>query len=141
MAASNPKGRKSLSKVVPILNGPVVCDVAARDPGSGKWNLIGLFNNVNAKTFPTARPMTVYLRLSDAQGRYEIEVRFVRADSGEEMGSARGEMQVSSRLDSPDIAVPFPPLPMPEPGTYEFQVWCNGVFLGSTSIKARKRAE
>jgi len=130
---------KPLSQIVPVLTGPTICDVAVQDPGSGKWNLIGLFSNVNANRFPTQQPLTVFMQLNDAQGLYKIEVRFIQLDTGAELGRAEIDLEVADRLSSPTIALAFPPLPIPKAGEYEFQTWSNGAFLGSTTLTARGR--
>lgn len=125
-----------LSKIIPVLTGPVICDVAARDPSTGKWSLLGVFSSVWAMKFPTKRPMTVYFKLSDAEGRYEIKINFVNADDGVQIATASVEARIDDRLESPDIAVPFASLDFAKVGRYEFQVWVNASFLGSVSIDA-----
>lgn len=137
MTSSKKKPKRS--QVVPLLIGPIICDVAVQDPGSGKWSLIGVFGNVNVTTFPTARPMTVFFRLSDAQGLYDVEVRFVRADDGVLIAKANAEANVPDRFAQPELGIPFPPLRLEKPGTYEFQVWVNDVFLGANSLTVTQR--
>ena len=136
MASSGKKTKKS--EIVPLLIGPIICDVAAQDPSSGKISLIGVFSNINVAKFPTARQITVYFRLSDAQGQYHVEVRFVRADDGEVIAKAEAEATVKTRFDQPELTIQFPPLPLTVAATYEFQVWANDVFLGSNSLTVRQ---
>jgi len=31
----------------------LICDAAYRDTASGKWSLLGLFNSIQAKVYPT----------------------------------------------------------------------------------------
>lgn len=128
------------STVVPMLLAALVCDVAVADPSSGKRNLIGIFDNINAGKLPTTRPMSVYLKLADAEGLYKIEVRFVKVRDGELLAGAACELQVPSRLQSSDFHLQFPPLPFPEAGRYEFQIWCNSMFLGSASLQVVLRS-
>lgn len=127
------------SPIVPLLVGPIICDVAALDPSSGKWSLIGIFGNITVTTFPTARKMTVYFRLSDAEGRYDVEVRFIRSDDGVQIAKATAKVDVKDRLSQPQLAIPFPALQIEREATYEFQIWSNGIFLGSNSITATQR--
>jgi hypothetical protein len=129
------------SGVVPVLHGPVVCDAAVQDPTSGKWSLVGIFNRVHVTDFPAARPMYVWLRLSDAEGKYHLRVVFVHVDSDRKLAEMSLDYESRSRLGSTDTAVSFPPLPLPEPGSYEFQVWCNNIFLGSGTIMAVQRVK
>lgn len=128
-----------LSQVIPVLVAALVCDVAVKEPATGKSNLIGIFDKVFVLQFPAARPMTVYLKLTDAEGRYEIAVRYVHLESGTAYVEARGEMLVDNRLASMDAHFDFGTLPLPQRGRYEFQVLVNGVYVGSTFIDAIQR--
>lgn len=128
-----------LSEVVPVLVAALVCDVAVADPTTGKKSLIGIFGRVFVEKFPAKRPMTLYIKLTDAEGYYEFDARYVQSDSGNMLAGAKGKMQASDRLASTDLYIPFPPLPIPSEGRYEFQIWANGKFLGSASIDARPR--
>ncbi len=114
----------------------LVCDVAVADPSTGKKYILGVFDRINAGRFPTQRPLLVYVKLADAEGNYNIEMRFVRRDSGEILMIAQGCGQITDRLLASDFHLEFPPLPIPEPGRYEFQVWANDVYLGCTFIDA-----
>ena len=125
-----------LSKVVPLLVAALVCDVAVADPSTGKKNLIGIFDQVRVEKFPTARQMSLYFKIADAEGRYDFNVRYVRADTDETLAKAEGRLEAKDRLASSDLHLPFPPLSIPAPGRYEFQLWANSMFLGSTFIDA-----
>lgn len=134
------QGKKPLSKVVPVLLAAIVCDVAVADPSTGKKNLIGIFDKINVGgDFPTSRPMSLYVKLTDADGYYQTEVKYVQVNSGKTMAEAKGELQANNKLASPEILIRFPPLPIPEEGRYEFQIWANNTFLGTTFIDAVKR--
>lgn len=129
----------SPSEVVPVVVAALVCDVAVADPSTRKHNLIGIFSRINVATFPTSRPVSVYIKLADAEGRYEFDIRFVQVSSGQVLAGAQGELTITDRLASTDLHISFPPLPIPSEGRYEFQIWANSVFLGSTSIYAVPR--
>jgi hypothetical protein len=136
MTTPSPESQEHLSQVRPILTGPVICDLAARDPASGKWNLLGIFNHVSASRFPTQRPLSVYLKLSDAAGLYELEIRFVRVSTGERLAQATAKLTINDRLVSQDVGVSFPQIPIPAEGKYEFQVWANAMHLGAVTFNA-----
>lgn len=129
----------SPSRVVPLLVAVLVCDVAVADRVTGKKNLIGIFDRLHVSEFPTRRPVSLYFKLVDAEGYYRIEVRYEQTATGKELARAEGELTSSNRLVSADLYIDFPPLPFPTEGTYEFQIWANEMFLGSTSIVARQR--
>lgn len=127
---------KPLSQVIPRLVAVLVCDVAVADPNTGKKSLIGIFDLVTVGRFPTQRPMSVYMKLADAEGLYRIQVRFVHVGPAKVLARYEGEVEVNSRLHSCDLFLSAPPLPIPAEGRYEFQVWANDVFLGGTFIDA-----
>lgn len=127
------------SQVVPLLVAALVCDVAVADPGTNKKNLIGIFDRVNVGEFPTRRPMSIYFKISDAEGRYDFEVRYVEVNSGDVLARASGQLNVSDRLASHDLYITFPPLLIRAQGRHEFQIWANSMFLGSTFIDAVPR--
>lgn len=129
------------SPVVPVLVAALICDTAVADPGSGKKSLVGIFDTIHVSKFPTQRPMSVYVKLTDAEGFYKMEFRYVRVSSGEVLAKAEGDVQVKSRIASSDFFFSFPPLPIPAEGRFEFQVWANDVFLGGTFIDAVPRAQ
>ena len=63
-----------------------------------------------------------------------MDIRFVHLNSGNVLAKAEGKLEQSDRLASAELLIPFPPLQIGEPGRYEFQVWANSTFLGSTTI-------
>ena len=133
--------QRTLSNVVPVLVAALVCDVAVPDPSTGKKNLIGIFDRVYVGKFSTTRPMSLYMKVTDAEGDYELEARYVQISSGKVLARAEGELHSKNKLASIDLIVPFPPLLIPKEGRYEFQIWANSIFLGSTFIDAVPRSK
>lgn len=127
---------RSPSEVVPLLVAALVCDVAVEDPSTGKKSLIGIFNNVHVGKFPTNRTVSLYCKIVDAEGFYKLDVRFVQANTGRVLFETAGELEVQDRLGSTDMHISFQNLQIPTTGRYEFQIWANSMFLGSTSIEA-----
>lgn len=127
------------SKVVPYLVAALVCDAAATDPTTRKKSLIGIFDRLWVDRFPAQRPLSVYIRLTDAEGEYKIEVRFVQVSSGQALASAVGQARIDNRLNSLDMVMDSPPLPIPDEGRYEFQIYANEAYLGGTFIDVRHR--
>ena len=125
-----------LSEVVPLLVAALVCDVAVADPSTGKMNLIGIFDKVHVGKFPTHRDVSLYMKIADAEGRYNFDVRYVRTDTNEILIQAASDVVITDRLSSLDQYITFPPIMIPAPGRYEFQIWANSMFLGSTFIDA-----
>ena len=129
------KHRKE-SRVVPVLVAALICDVAVEDPSTRKKNLIGIFDRIWSRRFPTQRVMSLYIKLTDAEGLYNIAAKFVERSSGSTLAEVQATLQVEDRLSSVDMYLPSPPLPIPRKGRYEFQIWANSVFLGTTFLDA-----
>ena len=123
-----------LSEVVPLLVAALVCDAAVSDRSTGKNSLIGIFDTVYARKLPTEQPISLYLKMVDAEGYYRFDVRYVQVATGKVLANAEGKLTARNH-GSFELHLPFPPLPIPAKGTYEFQIWANSMFLGSTSIK------
>lgn len=134
-----PEKKESLSQVVPVLVAAIVCDVACVDPSTGKHNLIGVFDHINAQKFPIKRPFSLYMKVSDAVGSYELDVKFVQVATGKVLAGAKGPMKAADRSKAIDLHIGFPMLLIPTEGRYEFQVWANSMYLGSTCLDAVKR--
>ena len=129
------------SQVAPFLVAALVCDSASVDPVNKKKSLIGIFNAVSARKFPTKRPVTLYFKVSAAEGSYRFKIRFIQAETQEVLGVAEADVQIQSRLASSDFHLEFPPLELPREGDYEFQIWANDMFLGSASNRAVHQKE
>lgn len=124
------------SDIVPVVVAMLVCDTAAEDPSTGKKSLVGIFDRVWAAKFPTQRAITIYAKLTDAQGYYRVKVRYVETGTGQTLAETEGEARMADRLVSAEFVLQTPPLPIPKAGRYEFQLWMNDVFVGSTFIDA-----
>jgi len=122
------------SKPIPFLIAALVCDAAVSDPSTGKKNLIGIFDRIKAIKFPVKRQMSLYLKVTDAEGDYDTEVRYIQMSTGKLLAKAKGKLHATDKHSSLDLLIDFPPLLIPEEGRYEFQLWANSVFLGTTSI-------
>ena len=124
------------SRVVPVLVAALICDVAAEDPSTKKKNLIGIFDRISVRKFPVSRMMSLYIKLTDAEGFYNISARFVERSSGNILAEVRTELGINNRLASVDMYLPSPPLLIPSKGRYEFQILANSVFLGTAFLDA-----
>jgi hypothetical protein len=130
------EAKKTLSQIVPVLIAALVSDVAVSDRSTGKISLIGIFDRIFVGKFPTERPLSLYMKLTDAEGHYEIDIKYIQLKTSKVLAGLKGEFDFRDRLASSDLHISFPPLPIPEEGRYEFQIWANSVFLGSAFIDA-----
>ena len=127
---------KPLNQAKPMLIAALVCDVTAKDPTTGKISLIGIFDKVHVKSFPASRPVSLYAKLTEAEGQYHFQARYVYSSTGETLAEAKGEFTAKEKLATVELNLQYPPLPIPGEGRYDFQIWVNGQFLGQTFIDA-----
>lgn len=127
---------KPLNQNKPVLIAALVCDVAVKDPTTGKISLIGIFDKVNVKSFPVKRPVSLYAKLTEAEGQYQFQAKYVYSNTGEMLAEAKGEFNSREKLGTVELNLQFPPLPIPGEGRYDFQIWVNGQFLGQTFMDA-----
>jgi hypothetical protein len=131
-----------LSKVVPYLLAILVCDSGTIDLNSGKKTLVGIFDRIIAGKFPTSRWLSVYFKLSDAEGKYRFRVQYAQVKTDEILAEAETQdaKTIKSRLDIFDSLISFPvALQIPEAGQYEFRLYVNSMFLGRIAINAVPR--
>jgi hypothetical protein len=114
----------------------LICDGAHREPGSGKWTLLGLFNSINAGGFPTTHPqMVVYLAIKGAEGKIPLRVQIVPSDRKEEpLIKIEAELTVNDPRAVADLVVPLRGTTFTKPGEYSLQVFANNELIGERAI-------
>ena len=125
---------------IPSVLAVLLCDTIIIEQGTGKKTLVGLFENLNAADFPTARPVGFFARLTDMEGNYHFDVRVVRLDAEKEelMVGAEFEYKADDRLAILDVALNLPPVPFLTPGRYEFQLYADdGIYIGRAALTAK----
>jgi len=120
----------------------VLCDRIHRDGLSGKPYLLGVFSIIYSKEFPALhRGVDVYLAITNGRGRYKTQLRFMFAETEEELMVAEGEMEFADPLQVWEIGFSLPPLPLPKAGKYRFDLLCDGMLCGSRSVVAQLHPE
>lgn len=90
------------SQVPPLLIAALICDAGVADPSTGKKNLIGIFDNLSAPKFPVHREVTLYFKVTDAEGHYPVEIEFVDTSDGKVLAQVSGAVDAPNRLASLD---------------------------------------
>ena len=71
----------------PIVNAMLVCDKVITETGTNKKSLIGIFENINAYKFPCIHHfLAVYIKLTDANGRYKFRLELVDLENDSIVG-------------------------------------------------------
>jgi len=118
---------------VPKTNAMLICDYVITERGTNKKSLIGVFENIGAMKFPCIHAaMSIYVKLTDAQGSYRVRLDLV--DLGEDKTIGQNEIpndvQVPSPLVSHELVFNLLDVYFTHPGEYEFRIFANGSIFG-----------
>lgn len=112
----------------------LLADAATID-GSGKLNILGIFDRLTTSSFPTRHPrLSLVLRFSaglDEVGRHDVQIT-LRGPEGQEVVRIDGEMNLAPGPTGSGGAVLVPHvlnmdgLVFPVPGRYAFDVRVDG---------------
>lgn len=120
---------------------------AANVTDSGKLNVLGIFNNVYAETFPYQHPhMQCVVQFEAGAAEFgktkEIEISLVTSD-GKVVGTMKGQVQVpkpeAGSRASVELVLGLNNVPFESPGAYEFSVLVGGEQKWSIPIHAVER--
>jgi hypothetical protein len=107
----------------------LLCDHAHRDPATGKFTLLGVFDRIHAKQFPAAHgPFAIYLNLTNCNGSYNLSIQVLRADDEAGVAETRAAQPIVVRdpLARVEMALNLPGgLPLQKPGAYLFRLVVN----------------
>jgi hypothetical protein len=119
----------------PSLNAMLLCDHTIREAGTGKVSLIGVFENVSAAQFPVVhRALSVYAKLSDAEGEYAIRLELVRLDDDHVVAQGTLKASFADRMTPGELIFNLENLGLERPGRYEFRLHADGRFVAAKSF-------
>ena len=128
-----------MSSVKPKISSFLIADTVIQDKATNKWSAIGIFDKIISINFPCVHPsLALYIRLSDAEGKYDIRVEF--RDVGErKLAIFEGiTLRIRSRLHHPDLGIKTLNLPIPKPGKYYFDLYFNGELTESLPLEVEE---
>lgn len=127
-----------MSATVPKVQAIVLADHIYVDPQTGKMTLIGTFNRLWAKSFPSvfSRPTALYVNLTNIRGQVQVDMRWVDlADGSVLLSSPTLDVVADDPLTSAELLIEVPPFPLPHAGVYAFELFGNDERLGGMRIK------
>lgn len=120
----------------------LLADAATID-GTGKLNVLGVFDRISAGSFPARHErMVLVLRFSAGMaeaGAHAVAIR-LRGPGGEELMRLDGEMQLAPGPSGAGAAIRVPHvlhldgMVLPRPGTYAFDVQVDGEHMVSLAL-------
>ncbi len=124
----------------PSVKAILICDTVIHEAGTNKKSLIGIFEDIHVTHFPFPYPrVAVYVNLTDAHGKYTLELRLIATEDGARIGSATTpEVEIDSPLRTCEFALQVGNLVFPKAGVYEFQIFANSNLLATKSFHVKK---
>ena len=118
----------------------LLCDQIIVDEISKKKTIVGIFDLIYAEKFPAEhRPLSVYVRLTDAEGQYAFRMDYVQVKNDKLLAQTEiPGVSINDRLKAHELIMQFPPIKIPEPGEYEFRLWANDRYIGRMKFTALK---
>ena len=121
----------------PKINAMLICDYVITEQGTKKKSLIGVFENINARKFPCMHhALSVYVKLTEAQGDYQFRLEMV--DLKTDTMAGKGQLPNAVHIDNPlathEIVFNLKGLKFQHPGDYEFRMFANDHIFGQKSF-------
>lgn len=116
----------------PVLQAMLMCDRAIREIGTNKVTLVGIFDRIWAGGFPLhwVKGLSVYARVTDAEGEYQIRLELVRLEDEQAIGRADGTAVMNDRMSSAELIFNLDAIVFERLGRYEFRLFAQGRHVG-----------
>lgn len=119
---------------IPQVHAILLCDRVYTDRGTNKKILAGVFGNLTVANFPARHTMSLYARLSNAQGRYVFRIECAHVDSDRVLGGVASKpLEIQDPTRTFDFDLPIG-VEIDVPGLYEFRLYANEAFIGLISF-------
>ncbi|MHC4930858.1 MAG: DUF6941 family protein [Planctomycetota bacterium] len=124
----------------PSVKAILICDQVIHEFRTNKKSLIGIFEDIHLPRFPARYPqIAVYVNLTDAHGKYVLELRLISTKDGTELGrGSTPEVEIDSPLRTCEFALQIQNLVFKEAGKYEFQILANSELLSTKSFSVKQ---
>lgn len=113
----------------------LLCDLTIREHGSGKISLIGVFENISAARFPVVhRALSVYAKLTDAEGEYTIRLELIRLDDSHVVAQGTLKATFADRMSPGELIFNLENLGLERAGRYEFRLYAGDRFVAGKTF-------
>lgn len=124
------------SAPIPSVVAMLICDQIIVEQGTGKKSLIGVFEQINAFSFPTQARLAIYVKLVDASGRYDFLIRVVNLKDETKVAEIKAVAPNLLPTAAAEFAINIDGIILPEVGKYEFQLYANDTYLHRVTMNA-----
>lgn len=121
--------------ILPLAKALYLCDGTIGFPG-GKTDLVGLFNSINAASFPhAAKDFVVFAQMNQGLGQvpFYIDIRFAPTNRLMYTSNVH-RAQFPNRDMTVQIAYTVPSFKFPQPGLYLVELYCNNQWVADTTL-------
>jgi hypothetical protein len=128
----------------PVLLAMLACDHIWRDPGSGKWSLLGVYEWLHAHTEPLEPlELEVYAQLTNLHGVYDFELAILRASDEKELAryALGGRIHAHDPLRRLQIGFCIKRLALPAFGKYVLRLMSDRRIVGDAVLWALPEGE
>src|SRR3989338_11527853 len=118
---------------VPKTNAMLICDYVITEQGTNKKSLIGIFENITAPQFPmTHYSLSVYVKLTDAQGDYQFRLELVDLKTNGVLAQCAlpQSVHIGNPLETRELVFNLRGLKFSQAGQCEFQIYANDHIFG-----------
>lgn len=123
-------------KPVPKCLAMLICDYVIRDAATQNKSLIGIFNTINAISYPVRHDrMNVFVALVDGHGSYKSSLR-IRSAGGQSLVAIDGQIEMKDPLTVVELIFELRGLVIPGPGRYFAEFLCDGELLMDRTFDA-----
>ena len=118
------------------MNAILICERVIRDADSGAISVIAITDTIFTSRLPVTLPsLLVFVKMTDAEGNYELTLEIVRRDDDEAIGEAtRLNASADDPLGSTVVVVVVENVSFSRTGHYDFRLWINDRFADSTAL-------
>src|SRR5690242_16740926 len=123
--------------IKPILKAMLLCDQTIIEEGTNKRTLIGIFDRIRAREFPTVHPaMSIYVQFREIEGIFDFALELF--DVSEEKSLNRAVIErfsVQDRSRDCELVFNMLSLKFEHAGEYEFRIYVDDLVFGQKSFK------
>ena len=124
----------------PILKAMLLCDSTLVEEGTHKRSLIGIFDRLKSREFPSVHPaMSVYVQFHELQGVFDFTLELVDLENEKTINRAVvKQFAVRDRASDCELVFNLLSVRFDHPGDYEFRLYVGDLIFGQKSFKVLK---